>query len=58
MNDEMNVGVSEPGFAARLASDFDRDLRMSKHLDPAEWARRPTLEKARDYFWSYFGEVF
>ncbi len=58
MNDEMNVGVSDPGFAARLARDFDRDLHLARHLDPNTWPHRPLLEKAREYFWSYFGEVF
>ena len=23
-----------------------------------EWRRRPRLEKTREYFWSYFGEIF
>ena len=58
MNDEMNVGVSDPGFAARLTQDFEADLRVAKHLDPTAWQHRPTMEKARDYFWSYFGEIF
>jgi phosphatidylserine/phosphatidylglycerophosphate/cardiolipin synthase-like enzyme len=58
MNDEMNVGVTDPGFAARVAQDFDADLRLSHRLDPTTWPRRSLLEKAREYFWSYFGEVF
>jgi cardiolipin synthase len=58
MNDEMNVGVSEPGFAQTLARDFERDLRLSRRLDAQTWQRRSPLEKAREYFWSFFGEVF
>ena len=58
MNDEMNVGVAEPGFAARVAEDFNADLKLAKRLDPAAWPHRSLLEKAREYFWSYFGEVF
>ena len=58
MNDEMNVGVSDPAFAARVEEDFIRDLRLSRRLDPAAWPHRPALEKAREYFWSFFGEVF
>jgi cardiolipin synthase len=58
MNDEMNVGVTDPGFAARVAQDFDADLRLSHRLDPATWPQRSLLEKSREYFWSYFGEVF
>ena len=58
MNDEMNVGVSDPAFAARLAQDFEADLKRARFLDPKTWPDRPVLEKAREYFWSYFGEVF
>lgn len=58
MNDEMNVGVSDPAFAGRLAQDFDADLKRARFLDPKTWPDRPVLEKAREYFWSYFGEVF
>jgi cardiolipin synthase len=58
MNDEMNIGVSDPDFAARLEEDFETDLRSARRLDPAAWRTRPTLEKVRDYFWSWFAEVF
>jgi cardiolipin synthase len=58
LNDEMNVAVSDPGLAARLSRDFEQDLQQSKKLDPAQWRRRSPLEKAREHFWSYFGEVF
>jgi cardiolipin synthase len=58
LNDEMNVGVSDPDLAARLEQDFETDLRSAHRLDPAQWARRSMLEKSREYFWSYFGEVF
>ena len=58
LNDEMNVAVSDRGLAARLLQDFDQDLLRAKKLDPAEWRRRSFLEKAREHFWSYFGEIF
>lgn len=58
LNDEMNVGVSDPGLAQRFEEDFENDLRSATRLDPAQWRNRPRLEKAREYFWSYFGEVF
>jgi cardiolipin synthase A/B len=58
LNDEMNVAVSDPGLAARLLEDFEQDLRRAKKLDPAEWRRRSFLDKAREHFWSYFGEIF
>jgi cardiolipin synthase len=58
LNDEMNVAVSDPGLAARLLEDFEQDLRQATKLDPDTWRRRPRLEKAREKFWSYFGEIF
>jgi cardiolipin synthase A/B len=58
MNDEMNIGITDPQFAARVVEGFNRDLRVSKRLDPATWPHRAALEKAREYFWSFFGEVF
>jgi cardiolipin synthase A/B len=58
LNDEMNVAVSDPGLAARLLQDFQRDLPRAKKLDADEWKRRSFLEKAREHFWSYFSEIF
>jgi cardiolipin synthase A/B len=58
LNDEMNVAVSDRSLAARLTQDFDQDLRASRKLDPAAWRQRPLLEKTREHFWSYFGEIF
>ena len=58
LNDEMNVAVSDRGLAARLLQDFDQDLKRSKQLNLDEWSHRSPLERAREHFWSYFGEVF
>ncbi len=58
LNDELNVAVSDRGLAARLLQDFEQDLRSARKLDPAEWRRRPFVDKTREYFWSYFGEIF
>lgn len=58
LNDEMNVAVSDPGLAARLLKDFEQDLQRSKKLDLDQWRRRGPLEKVREHFWSYFGEIF
>lgn len=58
LNDEMNVAVSDPGLAARLLEDFEEDLRRAKKLELNEWRRRSVLERARENFWSYFGEIF
>ncbi len=58
LNDEMNVAVSDRGLAARLEQDFEQDLRVARRLEPEQWRKRPFLEKAREYFWSYFSEIF
>jgi cardiolipin synthase len=58
MNDEMNLAVSDRGLAATLTRDFEHDLRSSTKLELDTWRRRSFLEKARERFWTYFGEVF
>ena len=58
LNDEMNVAVRDPALAARLERDFEQDLAYAKKLDPGAWRRRSVLAKARENFWSYFGEIF
>ena len=58
LNDEMNVAVRDPSLAARFTRDFEQDLTRARKLDPGQWARRSLLEKTREHFWSYFGEVF
>ncbi len=58
LNDELNVAVFDRGLAGRLRADFERDLMRSKTLTLEEWRSRPVADRARDWLWSYFGEVF
>jgi cardiolipin synthase len=58
LNDELNVAVSDHDLAYRLAEDFEQDVRVSTRLELASWRQRSTLEKTREKFWSYFGEIF
>jgi cardiolipin synthase len=58
LNDELNVAVFDRALAARLLKDFEQDLTRSKRLDLDSWRTRPFDERARDWIWSYFGEVF
>ena len=58
LNDELNVAVFDRALAARLRADFERDLTRSKKLTLEQWRARPLPEKAREWLWSYFGEVF
>jgi cardiolipin synthase A/B len=58
LNDELNVAVADRDLARKFTEDFERDLRVSSRLDLATWRQRPLLEKSREKFWSYFGEIF
>ncbi len=58
LNDELNVAVSDRDLARRLLDDFERDLRVSSRLDLARWRQRSLLDRSREKFWSYFGEIF
>jgi cardiolipin synthase len=58
LNDELNIGVSSRGLAERFLTDFEQDLHRASRLELGQWRQRPRLEKTRELFWSYFGEVF
>jgi cardiolipin synthase A/B len=58
LNDELNVAVTSRDLAARFLQDFEHDLTRSHRLVLEQWRRRPLLKKAREQFWSAFGEVF
>jgi cardiolipin synthase len=58
INDELNVAVMSTDLAARLLADFEADLQVSKRIELEEWKRRSLLERSREHFWGYFGEVF
>ena len=58
LNDEVNIAVMDRNLASRLLKDFEADLRVSQRLELETWRNRPRLEKGRELFWSYFGEVF
>ena len=58
MNDEVNIGIVDPSFAAALSVTFEDDLRGAKRLTLEEWRRRALYEKANEKFWSLLGEFF
>jgi cardiolipin synthase len=58
LNDELNVAVASRDLAKRLSQDLEEDLRHARRLEIDKWRSRPFLEKSREYFWSYFGEIF
>ena len=58
LNDELSVAVFDPALAARLLADVERDIARSLKLDLTRWRARPPHIRAREQFWSFFGEVF
>ena len=58
LNDELSVAVFDPQLAARLLADMDSDILRSRKLDLTSWRARPLHIRAREQFWSFFGEVF
>ena len=58
LNEELNVAVTSRDLARRLTGDFEHDVRSSIRLELATWRQRSLLQKARERFWSVFGEVF
>ena len=58
LNDELNVAVANRELAARLLADFEQDVKSSRRLDLQSWRQRSMLMKAREFFWSSFGEIF
>ncbi len=45
INDEVNLAVRDPGFAARLEEDFTRDWAQSKVITLEDWEKRPMSER-------------
>ena len=58
LNDELNIAAFDQKLAARLTSDFERDIARSKELELDQWRSRPLHIRGRELVWSYFGEVF
>jgi cardiolipin synthase len=58
LNDELNVAVHDRTLGSRFSRMFDNDLQRAKQLRLEEWRQRPLVEKARERFWGYWGEVF
>jgi cardiolipin synthase len=45
LNDEVNMAVRDPEFAARLARDFHADLAASEPVTLQSWQKRSTFER-------------
>ena len=58
LNDELNVIARNKELVDRLAMDFEKDLKHSHRITLEEWQRRSWLERSREKFWGWFGEIF
>ncbi|CAN5699817.1 phospholipase D-like domain-containing protein [soil metagenome] len=58
LNEELNVAVSSRRVAERFLADFETNLTRSERITLEAWRARPLLEKVREGFWVWFGEVF
>ncbi|MDR5866649.1 phospholipase D-like domain-containing protein [Halomonas koreensis] len=50
-NLEANQEVDDPRLAAEVAELFRRNLEASREIDPAAWARRPRLQRLREWLY-------
>jgi cardiolipin synthase A/B len=48
LNDEANLNVFDPAFAARQTAVFEGDLRRARQISYAAWADRPLKEKLQE----------
>jgi cardiolipin synthase len=58
LNDELTVGVQDRELADALTRDFEADIKKSIKLEAAAWRERPLWQKAREWLWSHYGELF
>lgn len=56
-DDEVLMVVLDEGIVATLDEHFDSDLRRSAPIDPADWAERGILQRAREAVMSKVSEV-
>lgn len=58
INEEITVGVADPGIATQLESIFDQDAKDCREIDPETWSKRPWRTRAADAFLYLFNEQF
>ncbi len=58
LNDELNIAVWDADLARRFDAMFADDLARARRIDLGAWRRRPMLDKTRERFWGYWGEIF
>jgi cardiolipin synthase A/B len=58
LNDELTIAAADPQLARDLTRDFEHDMTRSTRILLEEWKNRSILEKSREWFWGFFGELF
>ncbi|MDQ3169354.1 MAG: phospholipase D-like domain-containing protein [Acidobacteriota bacterium] len=58
LNDENNIGVAERKLSEALLADFEADLAKTSKVELAAWRERPWMDRAKQRFWAFFGELF
>jgi cardiolipin synthase len=58
LNDEANIGIADPKLAREITAQFELDLKRAQRIRLEAWRNRSFLERGREKFWSFFGEVF
>lgn len=53
-NDEGNIGILDPPFAAELSGIFEIDVKNSVKIDSEMWRNRPISDKFKEHFFSLF----
>ena len=49
LNDEANLNITDPDFAARQIAVFEQDVGRSKAITLGEWQQRPLVEKVIEH---------
>ena len=55
LNDEANLNVYDPAFAARQSAVFEDDLQRSRRVTYEDWLERPWHEKLAERLASLLG---
>jgi cardiolipin synthase len=55
LNDEANLNVYDPAFAAEMTKVFEKDLASSRRITLEQWENRPAMEKVVEHTMSLVG---
>ena len=54
INDEISMGIVDPGIAAQLKAAFEEDMKSAEQVQPDSWSNRPIIHKVKDsvFYWA------